>query len=89
MAVITWNDSLALQQPRMDQTHHEFVDLLCEVEAALDGDSVSLLACMAALVDHTDAHFAQEERWMTHCLSLIHISEPAVRRPPAPWPRSG
>lgn len=67
MAVITWNDSLALQQPRMDQTHHEFVDLLCEVEAALDGDSVSLLACMAALVDHTDAHFAQEERWMTHC----------------------
>ena len=51
----------------MDQTHHEFVDLLCEVEAALDGDSVSLLACMAALVDHTDAHFAQEERWMTHC----------------------
>lgn len=67
MAVITWNDSLALQQPRMDQTHREFVDLLCEVEAALDGDTVSLQARMAALVDHTDAHFAQEERWMTHC----------------------
>lgn len=67
MAVITWNESLALHQPRMDQTHREFVDLLCELETALDGDPATLGVRLAAFVDHTDAHFSQEERWMTSC----------------------
>jgi len=67
MAVITWNETLALHQPRMDQTHHEFVDLLCEVEAALDADTAALTATLATFVEHTDAHFAQEDRWMTSC----------------------
>ena len=29
MAAITWAETLALQHPRMDQTHRGFVDLLC------------------------------------------------------------
>ncbi len=67
MAVITWNDNLALHQARMDQTHLEFVALLCELESALDGTAATLRDRLAALVDHTDAHFAQEERWMASC----------------------
>ncbi len=67
MAVITWNESLVLHQPRMDRTHHEFVDLLCEVEAALDGEVAVLSTKLAAFVEHTDTHFAQEDRWMTVC----------------------
>lgn len=67
MAVITWNETLDLHQPRMDQTHREFVDLLCEVETALEGDTAALTATLAAFVDHTEAHFAQEDRWMTSC----------------------
>jgi hemerythrin len=67
MAVITWNETLDLHQPRMDQTHREFVDLLCDVETALEGDTAALTAKLATFVDHTDAHFAQEDRWMTSC----------------------
>lgn len=64
MSALTWNEALALKQPRMDQTHREFVDLLCELEAALDAGPAALLPLMNAMVAHTDAHFAQEERWM-------------------------
>lgn len=67
MAAITWNETLALHQPRMDQTHREFVDLLCEVEAALEAGPAQLAERLAAFVEHTDAHFAQEDRWMASC----------------------
>jgi hypothetical protein len=29
MAAITWTETLALQQPRMDRTHREFIDPKC------------------------------------------------------------
>lgn len=58
---LVWSDALSLSMPVMDQTHVEFVDLLAEVQAAPDGQLVSK---WQALVDHTDAHFAQEDRWM-------------------------
>ena len=80
MAAITWNESFALHQPRMDSTHHEFVDLLCQVEDALDGALPVLTERFAALVDHTVDHFAQEDRWMStigfaaeNCHSFQHI----------------
>ncbi|MCP5287031.1 MAG: hemerythrin domain-containing protein [Burkholderiaceae bacterium] len=64
MSTLTWTDDLALGQPRMDATHVEFVDLLASLEAAIaTPDAVA--PALAALVDHTDAHFAQEDRWMT------------------------
>ncbi len=64
MTTLLWNDSLALGQPRMDTTHREFVDLVAAVEAALEAPPATLDAALDALVAHTEAHFAQEERWM-------------------------
>jgi hemerythrin len=64
MAAITWTESLALHQPRMDETHRGFVDLLCEVEAAVDGPPAALADRLAAFLAHTVDHFEQEDRWM-------------------------
>lgn len=61
MAALQWSEELALDLPRMDQTHQEFVALLQAVEGA---DEAALLPAWQALVEHTDAHFAQEDRWM-------------------------
>ncbi len=64
MAALTWSEALALQQPRMDDTHREFVDLLGEVEAALVLPADALAASLDRFVAHTEAHFAQEDAWM-------------------------
>lgn len=61
MTALTWTDALALELPAMDDTHREFVELLAVVARA--GDS-ELVDAWAALVEHTDHHFAQEDRWM-------------------------
>ena len=61
MALLEWSDALALDLPLMDDTHHEFVELLATVEAAPDA---TLLAAWQALIDHTDGHFGQEDEWM-------------------------
>lgn len=63
MTTLTWTDDLALGQPRMDATHVEFVDLLAALETALQAPD-TVAAALDALVAHTDAHFAQEDRWM-------------------------
>jgi hemerythrin-like metal-binding protein len=87
MAAITWTETLALQQPRMDDTHREFVALLCQVETAAEGPVAALVGAFAEFVAHTEAHFAQEDRWMvtlgfdaqnchsfqhTHVLQVLH-----------------
>ena len=64
MAAITWTETLALQQPRMDTTHREFVDLLNTVEQALDGPVDLLQAALDRFTQHTVEHFAQEDAWM-------------------------
>lgn len=65
MAALTWTEALALQQPRMDNTHREFVDLLCGVEQALESGETPLLQHrFDAFVQHTVDHFAQEDQWM-------------------------
>jgi hemerythrin-like metal-binding protein len=64
MAAITWNETLALQQPRMDQTHREFVDLLVQLEHRLEAPPVEVLSCYDEFLAHTEQHFAHEERWM-------------------------
>lgn len=73
---LEWSDSLAIGLPAMDQTHHEFVDLLAAVQAAPDG---ALLDAWRVLVDHTDDHFTREDRWMqdtrfaaSNCHSVQH-----------------
>ena len=64
MPSLDWSDSLAIQQPVMDATHREFVQLLGSVELALDGPPPELLQRYRSLVDHTVDHFDQEDRWM-------------------------
>lgn len=76
MAILTWSEGLALDLPLMDTTHQEFVALLGAVQDA--GDE-ALLPAWHALVEHTVAHFGQEDRWMQstrfasgNCHSLQH-----------------
>ena len=64
MTALTWSEALALQQPQMDTTHREFVDLLAALEASLEGPAEAQDAAFAAFVEHTEQHFAQEDRWM-------------------------
>ena len=61
MAFLEWSDALSLDLPLMDDTHREFVDLLALAQQADDSD---LPGAWRALIEHTDAHFAQEDRWM-------------------------
>lgn len=76
MPSLEWSDALALELPAMDDTHREFVELLAQVEAAADS---ALLAHWRVLLDHTNEHFAREDRWMqdtrfssTNCHSVQH-----------------
>ena len=76
MVFLQWSDALALDLPLMDDTHREFVDLLALVQQADDSD---LPGAWHALIDHTDAHFAQEDHWMlvtrfaaVNCHTLQH-----------------
>jgi hemerythrin len=49
----------------MDDTHREFVDLLAEVEAALQQPTPDALTdSLARFMAHTEAQFAQEDAWM-------------------------
>lgn len=61
MPKLTWSDALALDQPAMDATHREFVELLGRAETC---DLESLPAAWRELVAHTEAHFAREDEWM-------------------------
>jgi hemerythrin-like metal-binding protein len=76
MPTLQWTDSLALGLPVMDDTHHEFVDLLAKVVSAADD---ALLPLWRELVSHTDDHFAREDHWMkatgfssTNCHTTQH-----------------
>ena len=61
MPVIEWSPTFELDQPLMDDTHREFVDCLNRLAAAPPGE---LLARLDEFIAHTEAHFAQEDRWM-------------------------
>ncbi len=76
MSTLQWSDSLALGVPFMDDTHHEFVDLLAIVVNASDHD---LMPAWQTLIGHTDAHFGREDQWMQstrfssgNCHSMQH-----------------
>lgn len=61
MPSLPWSQELELGLPVMDQTHREFVELLAQAKASSDE---ALPAAWQALIDHTEAHFAQEDAWM-------------------------
>jgi hemerythrin len=62
MTALLWTDALALQQPRLDDTHREFV--ACLNTLALAQGETEQRAALRAFAEHTEAHFAQEEAWM-------------------------
>jgi hemerythrin-like metal-binding protein len=64
MNALVWSEALLLSQPLMDSTHREFVELLDRLEAALEGPLEVIDERLSLFVEHTEAHFAQEERWM-------------------------
>ena len=63
-AGLAWSDALLVGDAAMDHTHREFVELLAGVEEALVLEHEELQDRLAGFVAHTEAHFAQEERWM-------------------------
>lgn len=84
MATLEWTADLVLELPAMDETHQEFVELLAQVEAAADAE---LLPLWQQLVEHTDGHFGQEDRWMQrtgfaadNCHSLQHSTVLQIMR---------
>jgi hemerythrin-like metal-binding protein len=73
MALMDWTDSLALGVAPMDATHREFVDQVNTLAAAPDE---ALLGLLDAFIAHTEAHFAQESRWMRETgFPAIHCHE--------------
>ena len=40
MALLEWSDALSLDLPLMDDTHHEFVELLALVEAVMSREDL-------------------------------------------------
>ncbi|MFG6456250.1 hemerythrin domain-containing protein [Roseateles sp. BYS96W] len=66
MTTLAWTDNLVLNQPTLDTTHQEFVELLNAFGDALDAGDDALPA-YHALLTHTEAHFAMEEDWMARC----------------------
>lgn len=56
-----WTASLETGDARLDETHEEFVEMLNQLLATPPSEQLPLYR---RFVEHTEAHFAQEERWM-------------------------
>lgn len=61
-AGFAWNDSYLLGHAVIDETHQEFVEL---VDALLTVNDAGLEEALAAFERHAEAHFEQENRWMS------------------------
>ena len=65
MTALVWTEALRLNQPQMDRTHEEFIELLADVNRAKDaGDASRVLKTFEQLIEHSVEHFGQEDRWM-------------------------
>lgn len=56
-----WLDDYELELAPMDATHREFVELFNRLASA---DAASRLERLDEFIEHTEAHFGQENRWM-------------------------
>jgi hemerythrin-like metal-binding protein len=61
VAVFEWSEDLLTGDQRMDHTHKEFAD---QLNALMSTPAADQLPLYQAFLDHTVAHFAQEDRWM-------------------------
>jgi hemerythrin len=65
MNPVEWSEKLANGLPAMDKTHQEFIAHYNRLVSAFQkGDTAFLLATMDVFIEHTVAHFEQENRWM-------------------------
>ncbi|MCL2876544.1 MAG: hemerythrin domain-containing protein [Betaproteobacteria bacterium] len=60
---IEWDERYALKIARMDETHREFIEF-CNELVAIGPESENFLERFDAFIEHTAAHFNQENRWM-------------------------
>jgi hemerythrin-like metal-binding protein len=60
-ATLDWTAALSVGDARMDDTHEEFVSMLNQLLATPPNEQLPLYR---SFIEHTVAHFAQEERWM-------------------------
>jgi hemerythrin-like metal-binding protein len=93
MPTLAWSSELALGVPEMDATHQEFIALLAVVEQASDD---ALVPAWATLVEHTQQHFGNEDRYMqatgfaaTNCHTTHHAMVLEVMRSGLTLGRSG
>jgi hemerythrin len=56
-----WREEFSVGVPRMDDTHHEFVEC---VDAMLQADDAGLPEALCAFTEHARSHFGQEDRDM-------------------------
>lgn len=61
MSALEWDARFENGLERMDQTHREFVDHYNRLAAA---GAEEFLPALDAFIEHTEAHFEQENRWM-------------------------
>lgn len=61
LSLLEWSDALAVGDPVIDHTHREFVQL---VNALSRADAGAALPAVDAFLEHSEAHFGQESRWM-------------------------
>lgn len=62
---LSWKPEFVLNQPQVDATHREFVDLVaCLDESSGELPAAALVDRFERLVEHTIEHFGQEDRWM-------------------------
>src|SRR5258708_32407381 len=76
MPVMEWSDALVLDRGVMDETHRDFIELLNRLA---DAPEEAILAVLDEFIGHTQAHFAQEQRWMeqmTYPPLARHVREP-------------
>ena len=59
--MLEWTAVLSVGDARMDDTHEEFVSMLNQLLATPPNEQLPLYR---RFIEHTVAHFAQEERWM-------------------------
>ena len=60
-ATLDWTAALSVGDARMDDTHEEFVSMLNQLLTTPPDQQLPLYR---SFIEHTVAHFAQEERWM-------------------------
>lgn len=62
---LTWKPEFVLDQPQVDATHREFVELVGRLDESAGAlADAALIERFSQLVDHTIEHFGQEDRWM-------------------------